>query len=120
MRVTNVRKDKKGCQIDSKDWYYFTPELFNWVVNHQIYGCIVTLEFVEDAKKEQRISKMTILDNPKEQTPPETSDNIKLRSMALSYAKDMVINEILKKEDIFAIADQLLRYIETGKHPNVE
>lgn len=114
MKITSVRKDKMGCKVDD-NWYMFTPAVKNFVGDKDIYSKEVDIETNEDGKM---ITKLTIKESeqPKEKFTKfkhEESEN-KIRSMALSYAKDLWIADKIERKDVLELAEVFKKYIETG------
>ena len=115
--VESVRKDKAGCKIGD-DWYMFSPAVKKFVENKELFGKKVDIELSEDKKL---ITKITFKEGVKpieNNTKPYFNDE-KVRSMALSYAKDLLVsNDKYGGRALYEIADSFYEYIKTGEHPD--
>lgn len=55
------------------------------------------------------------IESPAQTVRNEVIDKVKIRSLAVSYAKDLLVANEIGKHDLLIVADTLATYIETGK-----
>ena len=70
MKVTSVRKDKKGCKVGD-NWYMFSPAVEKYVADKELYGADVDIETSTDGKL---INKITIKTAPIQEKGDEKAE----------------------------------------------